>query len=159
MKTKVNTFLAAFLMVNVLLVFQGCKKDSDFRSAEKAFGINPSTPVHFVVPNGFRGEIQITQDKTNGIVPIVKTNLIEIDIPTNGCVVLKNSEFLFTEYSESASYADGTPIPDPDMTSSGQEFPRDAVGFYTGGTEMAASHPKETVTWFVGTKEEMEKLK
>jgi hypothetical protein len=162
MKIKINTLWAIFLMANVLFLLAGCKNDSkeqQIRDAEKMYGINPGMPIHIIVPVGFRGQIQITEDQTNGIVPSIKDGTIVIDIPTNGCVALKDWSFYFVEHHESASYADGTSIPDPDMTPRGQEFPRDKVGYYTPFMELGTTHPKKTLVSFVGTKDELDQLK
>lgn len=153
-----NKMLIVFFMVEFSFVFVGCEKDST-RSAEKSFGVNPSNAIHFIVPVGFRGKIEIVEDKINGIAPPIKDSVIEIQIPTNGHITLKDWEPLFSEHSEYASYADGTPIPDPNKTPSGQEFPRNEVGYYALGTEMGTNHYKETLVNFIGTKEELEKLK
>lgn len=141
-------------------MLMSCKREKDNVSDnEKSFGIQPCDPVHFVIPVGFRGQIEITENKTNGVVPAVKSNTIEIQVPKNGRVVLKDWAPLFCEHHESASYTDGTPLPDPNMVPAGGTFPHDEVAFWSLGTEMGTKYPQETLIYFVGTKDELNRLK
>jgi hypothetical protein len=152
-----NKRFALPLSVLCLLLI-GCKKDhNDY--AKLVTMINPSTPIHVIVPLGFRGKIEIVEDITNGIVPPVKKGVIEINIPADGHVALKDWSPFFQEHSEQAFYSDGTVIPDPTYSPVGQEFHRNEVGYYMLGTEVSTAHPQEILTDFVGTKDELDQLK
>jgi hypothetical protein len=148
----------ALLLSTLFLLLIGCRREQDGQAKLVAM-INPSTPIHVIVPLGFRGKIEITEDMANGIVPTVRKGFIEINVPADGHVALKDWSPFFQEHSEQAFYLDGTMIPDPTYTPVGQEFPRNKVGFYILGSELGTDHPHETLTEFVGTKDEIDQLK
>lgn len=143
----------------------GCDRESKTTSntAAQLFGLDSCPPVHFVVPVGFHGDILITTNLQSGLIPKTNTaGLITIDVPTNGIVTLKTWDVFECEHEESASFADGTPIPNPDMTPSGKIFPADQLGFYALGMEMHSTGAADfdwKLAWFIGTKKELEKRK
>jgi hypothetical protein len=154
--TSMNTRFA--LLLSVLFLLIGCRREQNGQAQLVAM-INPSTPIHIVVPLGFRGKIEIKEDKVNGVIPTVRKDFIEINIPADGHIDLKDWSSFFQDHSEQAFYSDGTAVPDPIHTPVGQEFPRSEVGYYMLGTEISTAHPQEILTDFVGTKDELDQLK
>lgn len=139
---------SSFALITLVGIFAGC-------------GRGPATAerVHFVIPVGFRGEIRITEDKAKGITPTTKGGTVTIAVPANGQVKIKHWEFLFHDHQESASFDDGTALPDPDNTPVGQQFPPDKIAFWRIGTSLGTGYPQETVTYFVGTDHDRKRLR
>lgn len=136
-----------------------CKNDpksapSDY---DKAFGSVAGPSIHFVIPTGFRGEIQIVEDKNKGLVIPRDGGRLVVNVPPDGRVAVLSFQQFEGDHTESASYADGSSIPIP--AEAPTEFPRDKVAFYNGGTLRGGRYSQETVVYFVGTKQELENLK
>lgn len=144
-------------MLSGLLV--GCDQEPKTSILNRSASITPCAPIHFIVPNDFHGRIEITEDGVIGNDPATNNGTLVITVPSSGKVQLRNWEFLFCEHHETASYASGIPIADPNMTKVGQVFPPNKIGFYALGTEVSSSHPKETAVWFIGTKNDLDHLK
>src|SRR5262249_27498239 len=113
-------------------------------------------PIHFQIPTGFRGEIQIVEDKTRGVVLGREGGRLVVQVPASGRVVVRSFHQFERWHEESASFADGTSIAIPAKTAG--EFPRDRLGFYGAGTARGGKYTQETVVYFVGTKQELERL-
>jgi hypothetical protein len=95
-------------------------------------------PVHFILPQGFRGVFQLSLDKQNGN-PITKSNgTLVITVPTNASITVKYDEFLSHWHSETASYPDGTLI-------KSEVFDTNAVSLF------ALSSSGHNFFWLVGT--------
>lgn len=141
------------------LIVMGCTPGSqDARpDYEKALGIQAGVPIHFLVPTGFRGEIQIIEDKQTGAALIQENGRLVINVPASGRVVVRSFQPFEQEHRESASFADGTTIPFPAEFTT--EVPRNLLGFYGGGFSRGGKYSQETLVYFLGTQEELERLK
>lgn len=143
-----------------LVFFAGCGNDDKRgRAAEKMYGINPTRPIHFVVPVGFHGKVSIIEDKANGVAPPILNGKITINVPGNGHLTLKDWSCFDSDHEETASYPDGAAIPNPDMVAVGSIFPKNKVGFWILGVDHAGGMggPK-TIVRFIGTKDELDAL-
>ena len=68
-------------------------------------------PVHFQLPDNYRGVFKLVLDPTNGLVVSLKEGQFTYVIPTNGVLRVKTFDPFDPFHTESASYAGGTPIP------------------------------------------------
>lgn len=94
-------------------------------------------PVHFILPQGFRGVFQLSLDKQNGN-PIIKSNgTLIITVPTNASLTVKDDKFLSRWHRETASYPDGTLI-------NSEVFDTNAVSLF------ALPSSRHTNFWLVG---------
>jgi hypothetical protein len=125
--------LAAFLFS---FLFVGCRQNPD------------STPtVHFVVPDQFKGTIEISQD-LNGIALSSKSNIYTVTIPADGKLRVKSLKPLNNSHMMAASYASGNPLP-LEVGPSGS--PGIVALHYPA--RMSASKP-DSQLYLVGTSEE-----
>ena len=159
--TTIQKYFSPIVFICSLLLFTGCNRDSGKTgSPEEMFGINPTMPIHFIIPVGFRGKISIVEDKTHGLVPPIVDGKITITIPPDGHLALRDWSPFLSEHEESASYSDGTTVPDPNMVPANSVFPEDKVGFRALGMDFAGKELQEkSLVWFVGAKTELNSLK
>lgn len=116
-----------------------------------AFGCNDGSgpPIHFIAPNGFRGNIDIIHDAKNGTNLVNREGTLLCVIPATGQLRVKSLKPFQSWHSETASYADGTPLRSANGISSISFF---ALGAYASGSTQG-------VTYFIGTKAEADLLK
>lgn len=99
------------------------------------------TPVHFVIPNGFKGPIRLTIDPITGKDVVPTNGQFVYAIPADGLVRVKSFEPFRVWHKETASYENGTAIPSEHQTWIG-------IVFYGGGENG------QGMWWFVGTRTE-----
>ena len=87
-----HTFFLAMLAIS----FGGCDRSGP--------------PVRFVLPEGFRGVLEVFLDKANGNEVVKSNGTFVVAVPTNGRVAVKSDEFLRRWHTETATYPDGTLI-------------------------------------------------
>src|SRR5580704_9738297 len=88
--------IAAFLP----LLFLGCDRSG--------------SPVRFVLPEGFHGVFEISEDKRNGVDLVKSNGMLLVIVPTNGCVVVKDWGFLTVWHKETGIFPDGKVISEED---------------------------------------------
>ena len=69
-------------------------------------------PVHFILPNGYKGTFKLVIDKKNGVEYKIQNGRYVIRIPKSGILKVKNFDPFYMWHKETASYEDGIPIPD-----------------------------------------------
>ena len=72
------------------------------------------TPVRFVLPEGFHGVFQISEDRQQGVDLVKSNGMLLVIVPTNGLVVVKDWSFLSVWHSEAAVFPDGELISEED---------------------------------------------
>lgn len=119
-------------------------------------GCSPNgPPVHFVVPNGFTGEIRLILNESGG------TEIKRIDgrytyrIPSSGVLHVTSFKPCEPWHVQTSAYEDGTPIPQEYETWSGPngekpKLGKNAVVFQGGGLSQRNDEPPVT-TYFVGS--------
>ena len=113
------------------------------------FAMREGAPVHFVVPNGFKGPIRLPLDPIAGK-DIAPTNgQFVYVIPANGILAVKSFEPFQRWHKQSASYVDGTAIPNEYETWIGLVL--------HGGGESTHVDQSPEMEWFMGTKTEYER--
>jgi hypothetical protein len=154
-----NSGLFIVSLVTCSIIVMSCTKNSENGPPdyEKALGIKTGAPIHFLIPTGFRGEIQIVEDKQSGAALTQDGDRLVVKVPTSGRVVVQSFQPFEREHRESAAFADGTAIPFP--ADAATEFPSNRLGFYGGGFSRGGKYSQETLVYFVGTKQELERLK
>jgi hypothetical protein len=73
-------------------------------------------PVHFSVPDGFRGVFKISVDRKNGVQPVKSNGVWMIVVPTNAHLTLSDDLFFRRWHTETASYYSGKPVEDEPMS-------------------------------------------
>ena len=72
------------------------------------------TPVRFVLPEGFHGVFQISEDRQQGVDLVKSNGMLLVIVPTNGLAVVKDWSFLTVWHSETAVFPDGKLISEED---------------------------------------------
>ncbi|SRR6266481_167829 len=93
-------WVLASLFGFLALVFFGCDRHG--------------TPVRFVLPEGFHGVFQISEDPQHGVDLVKSNGMLLVTVPTNGRVVVKDWRFLTVWHSETAVFPDGKVISEED---------------------------------------------
>jgi hypothetical protein len=101
-------------------------------------------PVHFSVPDGFRGAFKISVDRKHGIQPVKSNGVWMIVVPTNAHLVIKDDWFFRKWHSETASYYSGKPVGDGQMSTN-------AVAL-----RSLFSDSQRNSWWLIGTKQELD---
>jgi len=65
------------------------------------------TLVRFVLPEGFHGVFQISEDREHGVDLVKSNGMLFINVPSNGLVIVKDLSFLAVWHSETAVFPDG----------------------------------------------------
>ncbi len=104
------------------------------------------TPIHFVIPNGFKGPIQLPLDPVAGKNVVPTNGQFVYTIPADGLLRVKSFDPFRDWHKQTASYEDGTAIPNEYETWSGVIF--HDLGESTLGNSLPVMH------WFVGSKAE-----
>lgn len=108
-------------------------------------------PIHFKLPAGFKGFVEVVEDRKNGQQPIVQAGEIVLRPNYLGLVVVDDFSFLESFHEIRASYPDGTNIPaeaDPGVAM------LDSAVFGLGSKED--SEGRQGIWWLVGTQAERE---
>jgi hypothetical protein len=123
--------LLASLTLALLPTFVGCN-------------LGEGLPIHFVVPNGFRGEIRIIEDPGNGEILPKHGRWIICVLPATGILKVKSLKPFLAVHEETACYADGGVL-NPGIDTN-------AIAFF--GLGSFASGSTNGVSYFVGTQAE-----
>ncbi len=112
-------------------------------------------PVHFVVPNGFTGEIRLILDESGGTEIERINGKLTYQIPLNGVLHVTSFKPFEPWHVQTAAYEDGTPIPQEYETWAGPngeepKLGKDVVVFQGGGLSHRNDEPPVT-TYFVGS--------
>lgn len=97
-------------------------------------GSSVGTPVHFTVPDGYRGTFYLILDSKNGVAVAEKSHRYTVVIPASGRLRVRNFRFLQSWHHETASYASGARIPTETDPSASGELAPDVVGVRGGST-------------------------
>ena len=120
----------------VLLVFVVCLNACE-RTGE---------PVHFIVPNNYRGAFKLVLDEKDGITVAARNGRFTYVIPQSGDLKVKAVKPLLVWHTFSATHANGTSIP----VRGESRTASDAVAFCS-----LQSENNQTYWFFVGTETEM----
>lgn len=119
------------------------------------------TPVHIVVPNGFKGEVRLILDGVHGAEVKPSQGRYEYRIPASGTLRVTSFGPFEGWHVQTAAYEDGTVLESDVETVEGPhgEKPRlgkDVVAF-CGGSVGQKNHEAPVMTYFVGSVVEYEK--
>ncbi len=104
----------ASLLSFLVLVFLGCDRHG--------------TPVRFVLPEGFHGVFQISEDPQRGVDLVKSNGMLLVTVPINGRVVVKDWSFLTVWHSETAIFPDGKVI-------SGEDYDTNSVALHSQASQ------------------------
>ena len=118
------------------------------------------SPVHFVVPIGFKGPIRLVLDESNGIEVTTTNGKLFYRIPSTGTLSVTSFKPFEPLSVRTTAYEDGTPIPQEYETWTGPngEKPtlgKDSVVFQSRGFSQRNDDPP-VMTFFVGSIVEFE---
>jgi hypothetical protein len=110
-------------------------------------------PVHFVVPDGYRGAVYFTLDPTNGVAVPVTNGEFLVTIPASGKLAVRSFDFILGYHIISSQYASGQLLPSgPDKVNLGpidldrhHRPPRTAV--YLLGTQQEVDEAVKKITY------------
>ncbi len=114
-----------------------------------------SLPVHFVVPDGFRGEIRLVLDPENGERIRLANGRFTYPILDNGILHVTSFKPLQVYHVQAANYADGSPL--LQEFEADEPWTGDKIAFRGGGMSRLNDDPY-VITYFVGTAADFEKL-
>lgn len=133
--------MRAFILF-LLLALTGC-------------GMSTGVPVHFVVPDGFRGVFYLIPDPTNGVAISKTEGRFLVTIPADGRLRVRSLGFLDSWHQETCSFASGAHIPTPTEPGGTGDLANGIVGLRGGGQAGNGSGPM--FTWyFIGTQQELD---
>ena len=101
-------------------------------------------PIHFIVPTGFTGKVDIIQDTRNGVALPKQGGTLVCVLPATGKLQVSSLKPFNSWHSETAAYADGTVILPRSGTNSISLF---GLGGFASGNNQG-------VSYFVGTEAE-----
>ena len=105
-------------------------------------------PVHFVVPNGYRGMFVVYPGQKDGTEISLKEGQYTYIVPDDGIIRVRGEGPFATRQEMSASYSDGTPLP---LYASEDADPETDTGIWAAGTISSGG------IWFVvGVRREQE---
>lgn len=108
----------------------------------------PGTPIHFVLPSGFRGGFKLVLDETIGVPLIEQDGKITIRIPAGGILKVRTFAPFERWHAETAAFSNGTILANENSVGS------NAIALRGGatGSSSGGGRPLETYSWsFVGT--------
>jgi len=119
------------------------------------------TPIHFNVPDGYVGHILIFQNEGVGEKLSKEAGAYQVNVPSNGVVILDSIEPFEHMHTESASYQSGKVIPEHKQVAAPgyrqgwtSALLPSQVGFYGGGSgseSFQGSTPCRVIDYFIGT--------
>lgn len=68
-------------------------------------------PVRYVVPDGYKGNVYFTLDRTNGVMVPVTNGEFLVAIPASGRLAVRSFDFILGYHLVSSQYASGQPLP------------------------------------------------
>lgn len=107
-------------------------------------------PLHFVLPDGFTGTIQIVEEAGGGLAVREEAGRFTYVIPRDGQLHVQSLAPFYRWHKESAAYQSGGAI----LTDTDDNVPDDTLALRSLGTLM--SNDVAIVRYFVGTKTEEE---
>jgi hypothetical protein len=120
-------------------------------------GDGSGTPVHFVVPDGFRGRIDIVRDTKHGSQIELQDGRYTIVVPASGTLRVRSFRSLQRWHTTTAAYASGMTLPVTGTAGTNTD-----IGFFELGSSAASSsngaRSPESVVCFVGTLSEARAL-
>lgn len=141
-KRKVRSLGKHILLLFMLINSAGCSL---------ACGIlNP--PVHYILPNGYRGVFKIILDEANGTDVKREERSYTYEIPPNGILRIKSFAPLSQMHEASAAYKNGTKIPTLSTVND------DTIALRDVGMHERGDGPR-TITIVIGTKEQADKVR
>ena len=72
-------------------------------------------PVRYVLPEGFHGVFQISEDRLRGVDLVKSNEILFVNVPTNGLVIVKDWSFALKWHQDTAEYPDGKLISEEDF--------------------------------------------
>ena len=119
------------------------------------------TPVHFVVPNDFKGEVRLILDGAHGTEVKPSQGRYEYRIPASGNLRVTSFKPFEPMHVQTAAYEDGTVLEAEIETKKGPQgeqplLGKDAVVLCGGGLSQK-NYEAPVTTFFVGTTAEYEK--
>lgn len=114
-----------------------------------------SLPVHFIVPNGFRGEIRLVLDPQNGERIGLANGRFTFRIPDNGILHVASFGPLQEPHMQTASYADGSPLLLENEAD--EAWLSEKIALRGGGMSRLNDEPY-VITYLVGTATDCEKI-
>lgn len=118
-------------------------------------GLFAGTPVHFVVPDGYRGLFYLIPDPTNGVVVTKSEGRFVVTIPASGRLRFRDSGFLDSWHQETCAFATGTRILTLSEPGGTGVVAANAVALRGGGSARNGDGP--LFAWyFVGTQQEFD---
>jgi hypothetical protein len=128
----------------VALIFAGC-------------GDGSGPPVHFVVPDGFRGRIDMVLDTKHGSRIVTQDGRYTFVIPASGTLRVQSLRSLQRWHTATAAYASGHVLPVV-----GTAGTNSMIGFFEIGSSATSGNngagSTESVVCFVGTASEARAL-
>jgi hypothetical protein len=112
-------------------------------------------PVHFVVPDGFRGPFYLIKDSLQGVFINATGDQYTVEIPQAGSLKLHDFGLFDSWHQETASFAGGARIPTESESGGTGELGTNVFGLRGGGTSWVNDGP-ETVTYFIGTQKDFD---
>lgn len=112
-------------------------------------------PVHFVVPNGFTGEIRLILDESRGAEIKLVDGKYTYRIPRSGVLQVTSHKPFERWHERTAAYEDGTPLPQDHETWTGPhgekpKYGKNVVVFHGHALSQRDNEPPEMI-YFVGS--------
>jgi hypothetical protein len=117
-------------------------------------GDGSGSPIHFIIPNGFNGKVEIIHDAENGMTLTNRAGTLVCAIPPTGQLRVKSLQPFQSWHSETASYENESKLL-PASNSNGISF--FALGTYAISSTSGSN--AQGVIYFVGTKADADILK
>jgi len=114
--------------------------------------IRRSHPIHYVVPEGYRGPFWVIHDPTAPALPTVGDNWIKVTVPANG-IVLASSLSPLDTWHESTAVLGGTAT-GADLEVGKTIVSPGMVGVWLGPHGRVEADGREYRSFFVGTEAE-----
>src|SRR5687768_7802659 len=111
-----------FIFTLAALLFAGC-------------GDGSGPPVHFIVPDGFRGRIDIVLDAKQGSRIETHDGTYVLIIPASGTLRVRSLQSLDRWHTATAAYVSGTSLP----VLAGTGGTNSTIGFYELGSSATSS--------------------
>ena len=119
------------------------------------------TPVHIVVPNGFKGEVRLVLDGVHGTEVKPSQGRYEYRIPASGILRVTSFGPFKGWHVQTAAYEDGTVLEPEVETVEGPHGEKPRLGkdvvVFCGGSVGQKNHEAPVMTYFVGSVVEYEK--
>jgi hypothetical protein len=105
-------------------------------------------PVHFVLPDGYRGAFYLIHDPTKGVTITKRDGRFTLTIPEGGRLRVRDFAFVQRWHQETAAFVTGVPIGTSD------DFATNAISLWSG-SKMRINHDPEFIWYVVGTQRDL----